>query len=78
MLRISGRRLFSGRAQTCGNQSNVRNSQGLLHVTPKFETKILRSEIFAQVKQEETEWQEQGAHEAAWKLATSAVKIKGA
>ena len=39
-----------GRAQTCRNQSNVWNSQRLLHVIPKFETKILRSVIFAQVK----------------------------
>ena len=30
-------------------KSNVWNSQRLLHVTPKFETKILRSDIFAQV-----------------------------
>ena len=38
-----------GRAQTCRNQSNVYNSQRLLHVTLKFETKILRSDEFAQV-----------------------------
>ena len=43
------RSLFSGRAQTCRSQSNVWNSQRLLHVIPKIETKILRSEIFAQV-----------------------------
>ena len=43
------RSLFSGRAPTCRSQSNVWNSQRLLHVTPKFETKILRSDIFAQV-----------------------------
>ena len=28
--------------------------------------------------QEETEWQEQGARDAAWKLAKSVLKIKGA
>ena len=28
--------------------------------------------------QEEIEWQEQGAREAAWKLAKSVFKIKGA
>ena len=28
--------------------------------------------------QEETEWQEQGAREAAWKLAKNVLKIKGA
>ena len=35
---------------------------------PKFEDR----------SQEETEWQEQGAREAAWKLAKKSVKIKGA
>ena len=59
--------------------------------TLKFETKILRSEKFAQVNlisaaprlqnlrigpQEETEWQEQGPREAAWKLAKSVLKLK--
>ena len=43
------RSLFSGRAQTCRNQSNVWNSRRLLRVTLKFETKIFRSDIFAQV-----------------------------
>ena len=43
------RSLFSGSAQTCGNQSNVWNSERLLRVTLKFETKILRSDLFAQV-----------------------------
>ena len=61
-----------------------------MHVTLKFETKILRSDIFAQVNlisaapdapkfedrsQEETEWQEQGAREAAWKLAKNVLKL---
>ena len=35
---------------------------------PKFEDR----------SQEETEWQEQGAREAAWKRALKCVKIKGA
>ena len=35
---------------------------------PKFEDR----------SQEETEWQEQGAREAAWKLAKNVIKIKGA
>ena len=54
-----------------------------------FETKILRSDVFAQVNltsaaptlqnfgdrsQEETEWLEQGAREAAWKLAKRVLK----
>ena len=79
----SRRSLFSGRAQTCRNQSNVWNSRKLLHVTLKFETKILRSDIcpgephqrspnapkFEDRSQEETEWQERCAREAAWKLA---------
>ena len=34
---------------TCRVQSNVWNSRRLLHVTLKFETKILRSDSFAQV-----------------------------
>ena len=57
-----------------------------MRVTLKFETKILRSDFFAQVNlmsaaptlqkfedrsREETEWQEQAAREAAWKLATN-------
>ena len=59
-------------------------------VTLKFETKILRSDIFAQepherspnapkfedLSQEETEWQEQGAREAAWRLVKSVFKLK--
>ena len=45
----SRRSPFSGRAPTCRDQSNVWNSQRLLHVIPKFETKIRRSDIFAQV-----------------------------
>ena len=61
-----------------------------MHVTLKFETKILRSDIcpgephqrnpnarkFEDRSQEETEWQEQGAREAAWKLAKSVLKLK--
>ena len=56
----------------------------------KFETKILRSVTFAQVNlisvaptlqfedrsQEETEWQEQGAREAPWKLSKNVLKLK--
>ena len=38
------------------------------HNTPKFEDR----------SQEETEWQEQGAREAAWKLAKNVFKIKRA
>ena len=55
-----------------------------------FTTKILRSDIFSQGEpqrssnapkfedrsQEETEWQEQGAREAAWKLAKNVFKLK--
>ena len=85
------RSLFSGSAPTCRSQSKVWNSQRLLRVTPKFETQILRSDIFNQVNLmnvapnapkfedrslEETEWQEQGAREAAWKLAKNVFKVK--
>ena len=80
---------FYGRAQTYGNRSD--NSRKPLHVKQTFETKIHRSESLAQVNlisaapnapkfedrsQEETEWQEQGPREAAWKLAESVLKIK--
>ena len=34
--------------------------------------------LFEDRSLEETEWQEQGAREAAWKLAKKCVKIKGA
>ena len=77
---------------TCRSPSNVSNSRRLLRVRLKFVTKILRSVIFVQVNlinerspnapkledrsQEETEWQEQGAREAAWKLAKHVVKLK--
>ena len=43
------RSLVSGRAQTCRSQSNVWNSQRLLRVILKFETKIPRSVTFVQV-----------------------------
>ena len=87
----SRRSLFSGRAPTCRDQSSVWSSQRLLHVIPKFETKILRSVTFVQVNfmsvaptlqnlrivhKKETEWQEQGAREAAWKLAKRVFKLK--
>ena len=62
-----------------------------MHVTLKFETKIFRSDIycpgephqrspnapkFEDRSQEETEWQEQGAREAAWKLAKSVSNLE--
>ena len=65
------------------------NSQKPLYVTLTFETKILRSDTFAQVNlsvtpllqnlrsvSEETEWQERCAREAAWRLAKSILKLK--
>ena len=84
------RSLSYGRAQTCGNQSNVWHSQRLLRVTLKFETEIFRSDIFAQVNlmsvaptlrnlrivHKKRQWQEQGAREAAWKLAKNVLKLK--
>ena len=82
---------FCGRGQTYGNQSDVFNSQkavvrhadirdqnpplgmicpGGLHQlnpnAPKIEDR----------SQEETEWQEQGAREAAWRQAKSVLKLK--
>ena len=66
---------------------------GLLHVTPKFETKIFsvgnicpgephqrstNAPKFEDRSLEETEWQEQSAREAAWNVAQKCVKIQGA
>ena len=45
----SRRSLFSGSAPTCRDQCNVWSSRRLLHVIPKFETKIPRSVTFVQV-----------------------------
>ena len=72
---------FCGRAQTYWNQSDVFDSQKPWYVTPTFETKVHRSDTFAQVNlisstnpnapkfkdrsQEEAEWQERCAREAA-------------
>ena len=87
----SRRSPFSGRAQTCRSQSTVRNSRKLVHFTLKFETKIFRWEWFFPGEPherspnapkfedrslEETEWQEQGARGAAWKLVKSVLKLK--
>ena len=62
-----------------------------MRVIPKFETEILRSVTFCPGEkhqrnpnapkfedrsQAETEWQELGAREAAWKLAKSVFKLK--
>ena len=62
-----------------------------MHVTLKFEPKILRSDFFCPGEphqrspngpkfedrsQKETEWQEQGAREAAWKLAKNLLNLK--
>ena len=72
----------------------VKFTKGCLRVTLKIrDQKSFARIYFAQVNlisaaptlqhlrigpQEETEWQEQGAREAAWKLAKKYVKIKGA
>ena len=45
----SRRSLTYGRALTCRSQSSVWSSQRLLHVIPKFETKIFRLVTFVQV-----------------------------
>ena len=82
---------FCGRAQAHGNQSNVSNSQKPSFVTLTFETKIHRLECicpgdphqrnpnapkFEDRSQEETEWQERCAREAAWRLAKNILKLK--
>ena len=48
-ITLRRRSLFYGSAQTCRNQSNMWNSQRLLRVTLKFETRIPRSVTFVQV-----------------------------
>ena len=72
------------------NDPACKVQEGYLRVKLKTETKFLRSDIFAQVNLmgaadapkfedrslEQTEWQELGAREAAWKLAKSVFKLK--
>ena len=85
------RSLFSRSAQTCGNQSNVLNSQRPLPVTLKIRDqnpslgyicpgepheRSSNAPKFEDQSQEETEWQEQGAREAAWKLAKNLLQFK--
>ena len=82
---------FCGRASTYWSQSDVFNSLKPCNVTLTVETRIHRLEWFAQVilisakpnapkfedrSQEETEWQERCAREAAWRLAKNIVKLK--
>ena len=70
---------------------NVQNSRKLLHVTPKIRDqnpslgyicpgephqRSPNAPNFEDRSQEETEWQEQGAREAAWKLAKNVLKLK--
>ena len=87
----SRRNLFYGRAQTCRNKSNVWKSRKLLHATLKIRDqnpslglicpskphqRSPNAPKFEDRSQEETEWQEQGAREAAWKLAQSVLDLK--
>ena len=90
----SRRSLFSGRAPTCRDKSNVWSSQRLFiarHTKIRDQNPSLgyncpgepherssNAPQFEDWSQEETEWQEQGAREAAWKLAKSVLKIRGA
>ena len=81
---------FCGRAQTYGNQSAVFDSLKPCYVMLTFKTRIHRLEWFAQVilnsvtpaptfedrSQEETEWQQRCAREAALKLAKNILKLK--
>ena len=81
------RHRFCGRAQTYEHQSGVQNSQKPSYVTLTFETKQNPSlgmicpgdphqrnpnaPKFEDRSEEETEWQERCAREAAWRLAQS-------
>ena len=82
---------FCGRAQTYGSQSDVFDSLKPWYVMLTFETRIHRLEWFAEVIlisvtpmlqnlrigfQEETEWEERCAREAAWTLAQNILKLK--
>ena len=86
----SRRILFSGRAQTCRDQANVWNSQkvisrhtqlrdqspSLVYICPsELNQRSPNAQKFEDRSQEETEWQEQGAREAAWRLAWSILNI---
>ena len=87
----SRRSLSYGRAQTCRNQSNVwkftkaiarhtkirDQNPSLVYICPgEPHQRSPNAPKFEDRSQEETEWQEQGAHEAAWKLAQSVLKLK--
>ena len=80
-----------GRAQTCRNRSDVWNSQKPFYVHADIRDQnpslgmICPCELheqspnapkFEDLSQEETEWQEQGPREAAWKLAKNVLKLK--
>ena len=82
---------FYGQAQTCGNQSNVWKFTKAIarHTEIRDQNLSLgyncpgephqRSPNASKLEdrsQEETEWQEQGAGEAAWRLAKSVVKLE--
>ena len=82
---------FCGRAQTYWSQSDVFNSPKPCYVTPTFETKnpslgmicpgdphqrFPNAPKFEVRSQNETEWQERCAREAAWKLAKHILKLK--
>ena len=82
---------FCGRAQTYWSQSDVFNSLKPCYVTLTFETTIHRSDMicpgdphqrspnapkFEDRSQEETEWQERCAREAAWRLAQNMLQLK--
>ena len=85
------RSLFSGRALTCRSQSSVWSSRKAIarHTKIRDQNPSLgyicpgephqRSPNAPKIEdpsQEETEWQEQGAREAAWKLAKNVFKLK--
>ena len=81
---------FCGRAQAYWSQSDVFNSLKPCHVTPTFDQKPSVGVIcpgdphqrdsnapkIEDRSQEETEWQERCAREAAWKLANNSLKSK--
>ena len=80
---------FCGRAQAYGNQSNVSNSQkpsyhavirdqnpSLGMICPGPHQRNPNAPKFEDRSQEETEWQERCAREAAWRLAKNILNLK--
>ena len=67
-----------GRAKTCRNQTKIRDQNPALgYICPgELHQRSPNAPKIEDRSQEETEWQERGAREAAWSLAKSVLKFK--